>query len=330
MYGTDEISPDAAHRILVTGATGTVGKHLLTALARAGQPVVAAARGGERHREPRGGGPNAHRADTGARVAWVRFDYDDPSSWPQALQAVDRVFLVRPPAVADVRAGMLPFLEAARSSGVRHVVLLSVQGADRIPVVPHARLERWLRGSGLGWTFVRPSFFIQNLTGVHAPDIAAGRLPLPAGKGRTAFVDARDVALVAAAVLSDLEAHDGRVWTPTGPQALTYEEVASHLCEALGRPIEYEPVGLLRFARHAHGVLGMDWPMVAVTSAIYTTARLGLAAALTDDVRTVTGTPPASLVDVVLRDHAVRVPASPGADRHPRRAVGPPGRGCRA
>jgi uncharacterized protein YbjT (DUF2867 family) len=213
------------------------------------------------------------------------------------------MFLMRPPQIGNVRRDMAPFLEAARAAGVRHVVLLSLQGADRIPVTPHAQLEKWLRASDLAWTFVRPSFFIQNLTTTHAVDIRdRGQIIVPAGNGRTAFVDAQDVAAVAAAALLDPAAHAGRAWTPTGPQALTYDEVADVLTDVLHRPIRYTRPGLLRYARHAHDRLRMPWPMAAVTCAIYTTARLGLAAGLTDDVRVVTGRAPADLRAVATRE----------------------------
>jgi uncharacterized protein YbjT (DUF2867 family) len=129
------------------------------------------------------------------------------------------------------------------------VVLLSVQGAGRVPVLPHAAAERWLRGSGLAWTFVRPSYFDQNLSGVFAPDIRdRDQIVVPAGGSRTAFVDAHDVAAVAAAALLDPGAHAGKVWTPTGP-ALTYDQVAAVLSTALGRPIRYRRPGMLAFAR---------------------------------------------------------------------------------
>jgi uncharacterized protein YbjT (DUF2867 family) len=266
---------------LVTGASGTVGRDVVRLLGEHGVPVRAASRSGS-----------------------PAFDLTDPATWPAALGGVDRLFLVRPPAVHAVRRDVVPFLEAARSAGVRHVVLLSVQGADRLPVTPHARLEAWLRGSGLDWTFVRPSFFVQNLTGVHAADVVRGRLVLPAGRGRTAFVDSTDVARVAAAALADPAAYRQRALTPTGPEALTYDEVATALTDVLGRPVRYVPASLLRYARHAHRTLGLPWPMVAVTAGIYTTARLGLAAGLTDDVRAVTGRPPASLRDVAERERA--------------------------
>lgn len=275
--------------ILVTGATGTVGRDVVPALVAAGATVRAASLTG---------------SSTAAGVEAVRFGLTDPATWPAALAGVDRMFLLRPPAVSNVRRDVVPFLEAARAAGVRHVVLLSVQGAGRLPVTPHARIEAWLRGSGMDWTFVRPSFFAQNLTGVHAPDVTAGRLVLPAGRGRTAFVDSRDVAAVVAAALLDPDRHRNTAWTPTGPQALTYDEVCAALSDVLHRPVAYERASLAAYARHAHDVLGMDWSMVAVTAAIYTTARLGLAGGLTDDVRTVTGRAPASLREVAERERA--------------------------
>lgn len=273
--------------VLVTGARGTVGRDVVRLLRERQVPVRAASRG-----------------------TVPRFDLTDPSTWPGVLDGVDRLFLVRPPAVHAVHRDVVPFLRSARAAGVRHVVLLSVQGADRLTVTPHARLEAWLRGSGCGWTFVRPSFFVQNLTGVHAPDVARGRLVLPAGRGRTAFVDSRDVARVAVEALADPVAYRARVLTPTGPEALTYDDVAATLTEVLGRPVRYAPVSLPRYARHAHRALGLRWPMVAVTAAIYTTARLGLAAGLTDDVRTVTGRPPTALRDVAERERAAWTPTA--------------------
>lgn len=283
--------------VLVTGATGTIGRRVARQLTARGVQVRAASR----------------RGDTvGAGTASVRFDYLDRPSWAGALDGVRVLFVVRPPDMTDVTRDLLPFLDAARSAGVRHVTFLSVQGADRLTVVPHARVERWLRGSGLGWTIVRPSFFMQNLITAHAQDLRAGTLVLPAGHGRTAFVDAEDVAAVAAAALADPVAHDRRVWTPTGSQALSYDEVARDLSEVLDRPVRYRAAGLVSYARHARRG-GTPWPLVAVTAAIYTTARLGLAAGLTTHVATVTGHPPATLRDVVTRDLAAWRAAIDGA-----------------
>jgi uncharacterized protein YbjT (DUF2867 family) len=205
------------------------------------------------------------------------------------------MFLMRPPALSNIARDMVPALETARSAGVRHMVLLSLQGAERNKVVPHAKLEAWLRESGLGWTFVRPSFFMENLSTTHASDIRdSNEILVPAGSGRTAFVAASDVASVAAAALLDPTAHDQRAWTPTGPQALSYDEVAEVLTGVLGRTIRYTRPGVLRYIRHARTVLGMPTAMALVTTAIYTVARVGKAGGLTEDVRTVTGREPVS------------------------------------
>jgi uncharacterized protein YbjT (DUF2867 family) len=279
--------------VLVTGATGNVGRPVVEGLRAAGLPVRAAVRRGP-------GG-----ADLPADVERVPFDFRDAATWDGAFDGVRSLFLLRPPDVTDVRRDLLPAVERAAGGGLEHVVFLSLQGAERNRVVPHARVESWLRSSGLRWTFVRPSFFMQNLSTTHRADVLAGRLVVPAGRGRTSFVDALDVADVAVEALKDPGAHAGRAWTPTGPEALTYAEVASQLSAALGRPVVYTQPGAVRYARHARRRLGMPWGMVAVTTAIYTAARLRLAGGLTDDVRTVTGHPPRSFLEFARRDAAV-------------------------
>lgn len=264
--------------ILVTGASGNIGRQVVTQLRAAGRSVRAA---------------DLAVGDPMQGVAAVRFDFTAAETWAPAFDGVKVMFLMRPPALANIKRDMVPALEAAKASGVQHVVLLSLQGAERNRVVPHAKIEAWLRQSGLAWTFVRPSFFMENLSGTHAADIRdRDEILVPAGGGATSFVAASDVAAVAVAALLDPAAHAGRAWTPTGPEALTYAQVAEVLSDVLGRKITYARPGVVRYARHAHSQLGMPWPMVGVTTAIYTVARLGKADGLTDDVRTVTGRPP--------------------------------------
>jgi len=268
--------------VLITGATGTIGARVAEGLRSAGVPLRLATRRPEETDAP--------------GVDAVRFDFVDAKTWGPAFDGVRTAFIVRPPQVSNVRRDMAPALEAARDAGVRHMVLLSLQGIESVPFVPHAAIEKWMRDAGVDWTFVRPSFFMENLTGVHATDIRdRDRIVVPAGKGRTSFVAAADVAAVAVATLSDPTAHRGRIWTPTGAEALTYGEVAKVLTNALGRQVEYARPGAWRYAAHARRVLGLPWGMVGVTTALYTIARLGRAAGVTDDVRQVTGAAPTSM-----------------------------------
>ena len=298
--------------ILVTGSSGNVGRHVVDQLALAGAPVKAAERN-----------PGASRPG----VETVSFDFTDARTWAAAFAGVETMFLVRPPAVGNVRRDLLPAVAGAQQAGVRHVVFLSLQGADRIRIVPHATVESWLRGSSMGWTFIRPSFFTQNLSTTHAADVRdMNRIVVPAGRGRTAFVDTADVAAVATAAVLDPGTHNGRAWTVTGPEALTYDDVAGVLSDVLGRTITYTRPGLLHYLWHAHHNLGMRPGMAAVTAAIYTTARLGLAADLTDTVRQVIGREPLSVAETARREAAAWQPApTAGAPVDIRSSDHPPG-----
>ena len=282
--------------ILVTGATGTVGAGVVAALTRRGLVVRAASR----HPEavPRAGG----------LVDAVRFDFTDLTTITSTVADVDTMFLVRPPALGRL-SDITPTLLAAAASGVRHVVLLSVQGADKLPVLPHARIERWLRGSSMAWTFLRPSFFDQNLTGVHAPAIRRfDEVVVPAGQGRTAFVDALDVAQAAAEILAKPQPHEGHAYTLTGSEALTYGEVADILTAVCRRRIRYRQPGLLRYLVRARTQLALPPALVAATAVVYSTARLGLAANLTDDLETLLDRPPTTLREFVQRERAAFCP----------------------
>ncbi len=124
----------------------------------------------------------------------VRFDFHDPSGFAGALRGVDRVFLLRPPQFAKIRRDFEPFLLTVLQAEVERVVFLSVRRAERNPLLPHRRIEKLLELSGLAWTHLRPNDWMQNFATVHRDDIRRGELWAPAGKGRTSFVDARDVA----------------------------------------------------------------------------------------------------------------------------------------
>jgi uncharacterized protein YbjT (DUF2867 family) len=266
--------------ILVTGAPGNVGTPLVEELLRLGATVRVAAWDVEVARDV-----------FGDSVEIVPFDFTDPATFG-AFDGAERMFLLRPPAIADVDGVIVPALRAAAERGVRHVVFLSIQGAERNRIVPHRKIEDRLRVSGMAWTFVRAAYFMQNLSTTHAPEIRElDEIWVPAGRGsRTAHVDARDVAAVAARSLVEV-GHEGKAYTPTGPAALTYDEIATILTAELGRSIRYKDPGPLAFW-HRLRRRGTPRAMVGVMLGIYTAARLGMAAGITDDVERISGRPP--------------------------------------
>lgn len=272
--------------ILVTGATGNVGAPLTRLLVTAGHPVRAAAR-------------SAERLSQG--VAFTPLDFLDPVTFSPALREVRRVFLMRPPQLSDVRRQMAPFIDAMAHAGVEQVTFLSLLGAERNPFVPHRAIEELLMASGMGWTMLRCGFFMQNLSGEHRAEIRElGEIVVPAGRGRTAFIDARDIAAVAARTLAE-PGHAGRAYPLTGDVALDYFEVASLLSQSLGRPIVYRRPSLVRFVRH-NLARGLNPAFVLVMAGIYTTTRLGMAATITPDAARLLGHPPGGL-PAFIDDH---------------------------
>lgn len=311
-------------KLLVTGATGTVGRALLDHLA--GRRSGGAAPGATVRAAVRVPGSLQGPADE-----VVRFEFTDPGTYRAAFADVDAMFLVRPPAISRVRRDLVPALEAAVEAGVERVVFLSVLGADRNRLVPHARIESWLAGADVDATFLRASFFMQNLFTEHREEIRSGELFVPAGAGETSFVDARDVAAVSAALLlpGGRPAADGsgsvstmleepsevgpavddptgeaRAYDLTGPEALDYATVARILSRELGWEVRYANPSVLRFLwRRSRDGTGLG--KAGIMAGIYTTARLGLAGRVTDDVRQVLGREPCDLATFV-REHRDR------------------------
>ena len=212
--------------ILVTGATGNVGAEIVRLLVEQGYPVKAAMRDVQGAEERFGEGTDL--------IDYVSFNFGRPETYEAAFRGVKAMFLMRPPAVADA-SKLNAAVDAAKVAGVQHVVFLSLQGVEKNPVVPHAKTEKYLKSSGLTYTFLRASFFMQNLDTTHRKDIAEyGEIFVPAGRGKTSFIDVRDIAAVAVKALTE-EGHENRAYELTGADALDYFQVADIFTEVLNQ-----------------------------------------------------------------------------------------------
>ncbi|MCV7169230.1 NmrA family NAD(P)-binding protein [Mycobacterium manitobense] len=287
--------------LVITGPTGNVGAELVDILGRQTNPLPR--RIASRHTDTRPGIGDA------AEVERTRLDFFDRTTWDGALAGVTQLFLLFPlPGNRAAREGIVPFLRAAQGAGCRHVVYVSVFGADRARFIPHYTVEAALRESAMTWTVLRCSFFMQNLhrhISTHGVDITErGELFIPAGAGRTTFLDARDAAAVAALALLDPDSHRNTVHHLTGPEALSMEQVAAALTEELGYPVTYTNPGLIKFARRLRS-RGVGWDSIGFMSAVYTLTRLGQNQPITDDVRRLLDRSPRDLA-TFLRDNAWR------------------------
>ncbi len=270
-----------AEKILVTGATGKVGRELVQRLLADGVEVKAGTRR-----------PDVAAQLFGAGAEVVELDYDVTATWDEAVQWADRVFLVPPPFDARSDERLVPFLDWAVQSGARHLVLLSAMAIEARERLALRRIEQRVERTGVEWTFLRPNIYMQNFArGFVARSIRdEGVIRLPVGDAPVSFVDGRDVAAVAARVLEG-DRHFGRAYTLTGPEALDHAEVARRISDVTGRGVRYEPISedAMRETLASEG-----WPseQAETFAGLMAAIREGRRSDVTGDIEAVAGRPP--------------------------------------
>jgi uncharacterized protein YbjT (DUF2867 family) len=268
--------------ILVTGATGHIGSELVRLLADQGAPARAL----------------VHSPDKAAPIQRLGLetalgDYEQPDTLDVAMKGCDQLFLLSPPTPRQPQQEQ-HVIDAARRAGVEHVVKQSVPWAG--PDAPlvfcrwHGQVEQHLAQSGLAYTLLRPSSFMQNFL-MSAQQVAdQGVLYGMFGEGRVAFVDARDIAAVAAELLTN-PGHQGASYTLTGPEALSAAEVAERLSAATGRQVRSVDLGPDGYRQALAGAGMPGWLVDGVVES-NTMLAAGHAATVTNEVARLTGRPP--------------------------------------
>ena len=270
---------DSTPLILVLGATGKTGSRVANNLTTRGLAVRTAARSG----------------------ADVRLDWDEPGTYAPALEGVDRVYLLGPVMRTDFAGQVTVFLDQAEVAGVRHITYLSAYGIDAAPPETAMRsVELDLLGrQGFTHSILRPAWFMQNFSETFLKPVD-GAIVVPTGDGAEAFIDAEDIAAVAAATLADPAAHAGAQYALTGPEALTLADAATIISQVTGRTIAH--VDLDRDAWVAGAVAsGIPAEYGAVLRMLTETIGTGHGSRPTDDVEKATGVAPTSFADFARR-----------------------------
>lgn len=274
-------------QILVTGATGNIGSALVAQLRQtpSSTDVVAASPGGQ----------------SVAGAPGRALNLLDSNSAQAAMQGVERLFLLTP-AHPEMEAMTTHAVRAAKVAGVQHIVRVSGAGADPNSDIAIARLQgrcdQIVIDSGIECTLLRPKNFMQNFTTFLRDMIRAGMVYSSQGEGRVPFIDARDIAAVAARVLLDPKAHAGKVYTLTGPQALTNAEALAVIAEHIGRPIQLVAISEEQAADGMRQA-GMPEPLVQAMSSLNRVIAAGWVAEVTDDVSRLLGRPAGAWADFV-------------------------------
>jgi uncharacterized protein YbjT (DUF2867 family) len=265
--------------ILITGASGNIGKEVLKQIAQTGAQVRAAFQSVNK----------ATAAPSG--VETVTVDYNQPETLRAALKGVDRVFLVGPP-TSQLPALERKAMDVITQSDVRHVVKLSaIGGHEAIFPRQHAESEAYIQSCGVPYTFLRPNGFMQNMVNYNAPTINTQNAFYGSeGDGRVSQIDIRDVAAVAVNALTE-DGHIGKAYTLTGPEALMNRQIAQILSDELGREVRYInlPPAQLKEALLSAGVTEWNADALLDLQRLY---REGKAATVTRDVEQILGRKP--------------------------------------
>lgn len=270
-------------KILVIGSTGTIGTPLVKALLAKGERVKAASRTG--------------KAAEGAEG--VRFDYTDASTYTDAFDGVDRLFLILAGGRLDAIDALTPVVEEAARRKVK-IVFLSVFGVDADDSIPYRQVELKIIASGAPYVILRPNWFADNFHTYWKAGIEHGQIAVPAGEGKSSFIDVRDIADSAAAALTST-AFDNKAFNLTGPKALSYGEAAAIISQAIGKPVGYSAVSDDVFIGILTGA-AVPKDYAAFLASIFYPVREGWTSAVTGDVETLTGHAPRSL-ETYVADH---------------------------
>lgn len=280
-------------KIVITGATGTIGKALVAQLQQQGADFVAAGR------EPAKIAAllNLPPAQT------VRFDFADPTTFSPAVAGARKVFLLGPPLVLGLDKLLTPFIDFLNQQGIKRVVYLSALNAEKMgsDLAFHTHLENKLQGEGFALTVLKPSFFAQNFKNYEWDNISQYNITyMPAGDGAVAFVDVRDISAVAAKALTE-DGHEGKTYHITGPEALTYHDAAAILSEVTGQPITYPSPTPEQYTETLRTAGAPDF-IAPYMIKVYSVIARNEAGQVTDDVERVTGKKPTPLKEVLAED----------------------------
>jgi len=257
-------------KILITGVTGNLGQSTVKEILKCKDKdvkIIAAARDIEKAKEI------FHKDNS---LEFRAFDFKSNELMEKALEEIDKVLLIRPPAISQVKEYILPFIKIAKKKKIKQMVFLSLQGVEKNPIVPHYKIEKYIKEEGIPYTFLRPSFFMQNLSTTHRCEIKEkNEIFIPAGMGRTNFIDVRDIAEVAALVLTE-KGHLNKAYELTGGRGYTYEEIANIMSVILKRNITYKNPSIFNFFLRKRKE-GMATAKIVVMIGLYTVIKLGKA-----------------------------------------------------
>ncbi|REG90287.1 NmrA family NAD(P)-binding protein [Algoriphagus antarcticus] len=282
-------------RVLVTGATGNIGREVIHYLCRStGEIEVIAGVRDIRKAQ--------HAFSEYTDLAFSTFDFDDERSFYSAFENIDVLFLLRPPQISDVALFFDPLLKAAKEAGINKVVFLSVQGAEKSKVIPHNKIERLIKSFGFNYIFVRPSYFMQNLTTTLLPEIVKHYcITLPSGNAKFNWIDVANIGEASAILIEYFEKYQNSAYEITGSENRSFQKVTKLMSEVLGKKIQFKTLNPISFYFKKKKE-GMPGDFALVMTILHFLPRLQSEPKITDDFHKLTGKKPTVLREFLERE----------------------------
>lgn len=282
-------------KILITGATGNIGLEVIRFLSNfeTSNKIVVGVRDIEKSKIV---------FKDYSNLDYVHFDFEDPDTFDNALAGIDRIFLLRPPHISDIEKYFKPLIATIKKNKINEIVFLSVQGAEKSKVIPHNKIERLINEYRLDFIFLRPAYFMQNLTTTLIKDIKTKReIILPSGKAKFNWIDIENIGEAAAILLDRFDEYKNQAYEITGLENENFEKVTSLINSSIENPIRYRNVNPLRFYAIKRKE-GMVRGMIIVMILLHFLPRFQKEPGVSDFFERLTGKKPTDLRTFIERE----------------------------
>ena len=281
--------------ILITGATGNIGFEVIKFLFEnnSSNKIIAGVRNVEKAKLFFNDFPS---------LELRRFDFEDAQTYESSFADIDRVFLLRPPHISDVKKYFKPILEQLKRNNISEIVFLSVQGVEKTSFIPHNKIERLIKLLGFNAIFLRPSYFMQNLTTTLLSDIKTKRaIILPAGKAKFNWVDVENIGELAALMLDHFSEFKNQNFEITGTQNASFQEVVDLINVQIENPIQFINRNPIHFYRCKQKE-GINSGMILVMIMLHFLPRFQKKPTISNAYKELTGKPATTLELFIKRE----------------------------
>ena len=281
--------------ILITGATGNVGREVIKAIFPVSESdkVFAGVRDVDRQNDIFNQYP---------QLQFRAMDMEAIDTFDSSFSGIELVFLLRPPQISDAKKYFQPMIDAMVKAGVSKIIFLSVQGVENSSVIPHHKIEQIIRESALEYVFVRPSYFMQNIITTLYADIKKDRrIYIPAGKAKFLWIDAKNIGESVAVLINKFGEYKNNAYEITGTEKLTFQEAVDVINAVIDHPISYKSPNLLSFFMHKKKQ-GVAIPMIFVMIMLHYLNRFQKEPVVSDWYQKLTDNKPLTLREFIMRE----------------------------